>query len=284
MISDQLPFYIGLPAWQHNAWPVWLNDKQPLTAYSRYFNCIEGNTTYWQLPSIERVKRWYQQTPAHFRFAMKAPKELSHNRLDDAQTLAAFLAVLDALADKAGTSFMQLPASFGPKQLPQLLQFIDHWPAEKPLAIEVRHPSWHDRSDAERRLNNLLKENNIERVGFDTRSLFKREAQWSQLAPERSEGLADALQRKPRVPTKLAGFTHTPMLRALACYHESDRQQDFGRWTNQLQTWCQQGKQPYLFFHTPDLQDAPQLCEAFLAEASTELNWPAVPSQPSLGW
>nr|UKE83782.1 hypothetical protein KXZ65_22945 [Pectobacterium sp. PL152] len=36
--------YIGLPQWQHPAWSrLGLND---LADYSRYFTCVEGNTTF----------------------------------------------------------------------------------------------------------------------------------------------------------------------------------------------------------------------------------------------
>lgn len=43
--------YIGLPQWQHAAWNrIGLRD---LADYSRYFNCVEGNTTFYALP-----KRW----------------------------------------------------------------------------------------------------------------------------------------------------------------------------------------------------------------------------------
>ncbi|MCL6409131.1 DUF72 domain-containing protein, partial [Dickeya dadantii] len=47
--------YIGLPQWQHPAWSrLGLND---LADYSRYFSCVEGNTTFYALPSREIVGR-----------------------------------------------------------------------------------------------------------------------------------------------------------------------------------------------------------------------------------
>lgn len=284
MISANLPIYIGLPAWQNKLWPAWLQHSQPLTVYSQFFNCIEGNTSFWQIPSQQRVAQWYSQTPSHFRFCLKLPKALSHTSLADQETLLAFLGVLDGLADKAGMSFLQLPESFGPNQLNDLAKFLNQWPASKPLAIEVRHRAWHDRSDAERALNRLLKTQGIERVGFDTRYLFRREHEWAQLAPQRSAGINEALQRKPRVPVKLAGLTSTPMMRVLACNHQSDRQQAFLQWGDKLSQWQRQGKRPYLFFHSPDLQDAPSFCQEFLATCYPDIKWPLQPSQQTLGW
>ncbi|CAI0729159.1 Protein of uncharacterised function DUF72 [Serratia quinivorans] len=47
--------YIGLPQWQHPAWNrIGLRD---LADYSRYFNCVEGNTTFYALPKLEIVQR-----------------------------------------------------------------------------------------------------------------------------------------------------------------------------------------------------------------------------------
>ena len=39
--------YIGLPQWHHSAWAsIGLRD---LADYARYFNCVEGNTTFYAL-------------------------------------------------------------------------------------------------------------------------------------------------------------------------------------------------------------------------------------------
>ena len=61
--------YIGLPQWQHAAWNhIGLRD---LADYSRYFNCVEGNTTFYALPKVEIVQRWRDMTGDDFRFCFK---------------------------------------------------------------------------------------------------------------------------------------------------------------------------------------------------------------------
>nr|WP_240472573.1 DUF72 domain-containing protein [Pectobacterium brasiliense] len=62
--------YIGLPQWQHPAWSrLGLND---LADYSRYFTCVEGNTTFYALPSREVVERWRDMTHDDFHFCFKS--------------------------------------------------------------------------------------------------------------------------------------------------------------------------------------------------------------------
>lgn len=68
--------YIGLPQWQHPAWNrIGLRD---LADYSRYFNCVEGNTTFYALPKLEIVQRWRDMTTDDFRFCFKFPATISH--------------------------------------------------------------------------------------------------------------------------------------------------------------------------------------------------------------
>lgn len=279
VIAQALPCYIGLPVWQHPHWPAWLVGRHPLAIYGQYFNCIEANTTFWQLPSIERIHHWRAQVPAGFHFCCKVPQAISHHNLDDRQTLTDFLACLDAFGEQAGMSFLQLPASFGPSRLGQLASWLAKWPNDKPLAIEARHSAWHDRSDAERAFNQLLKTHHVERVGFDTRSLFDYPRQ---RPLGREESVAEALARKPNVVVKLAGITNTPMLRALAAYQQRHHYEQ--QWQTKIDQWREQGKTPYLLYHTPDLQDAPSFLADWLKRWQPQLHWPSVPSQTSLSW
>lgn len=72
--EDGALIYIGLPQWQHTAWNrIGLRD---LADYSRYFNCVEGNTTFYALPKLEIVQRWRDMTTDDFRFCFKFPPEI----------------------------------------------------------------------------------------------------------------------------------------------------------------------------------------------------------------
>lgn len=68
--------FIGLPQLQHPAWYKF--GLRPLADYARYFNCIEGNTTFYALPSVDSVLRWRDMTSDSFRFCFKFPAIISH--------------------------------------------------------------------------------------------------------------------------------------------------------------------------------------------------------------
>lgn len=113
-------FYIELPQWQHNAWSrIGLRD---LANYSRYFNFVEGNTTFYALPKQETVQRWHDMTHDNFRFCFKFPSDISHKAAlrNCNADLQAFYHCLEPLNQRIGQLWLQLPATFGPDELPRM--------------------------------------------------------------------------------------------------------------------------------------------------------------------
>ncbi len=111
--------YIGLPQWSH---PKWVRlGITSLEEYARHFNCVEGNTTLYALPKPEIVARWYEQTHDDFRFCFKFPATISHQAaLRHCDELSSeFFARLAPLASRIGQYWLQLPATFGPRDLPR---------------------------------------------------------------------------------------------------------------------------------------------------------------------
>ncbi len=120
--------YIGLPQWSH---PKWVRlGITSLEEYARHFNCVEGNTTLYALPKPEVVLRWREQTTDDFRFCFKFPATISHQaalrHCDDLVT--EFLTRMSPLAPRIGQYWLQLPATFGPRELPALWHFLDSLP------------------------------------------------------------------------------------------------------------------------------------------------------------
>ncbi len=115
--------YIGLPQWSH---PKWVRlGITSLEEYARHFNCVEGNTTLYALPKPEIVARWYEQTHDDFRFCFKFPATISHQAaLRHCDELSSeFFARLAPLASRIGQYWLQLPATFGPRDLPRAMAF-----------------------------------------------------------------------------------------------------------------------------------------------------------------
>ena len=156
-----LPYFLGCPSWSENAWRQYLypQDARPnqfLELYSQVFNAVEGNTTFYARPAPATVERWAQTMPRHFRFTAKFPSDISHGGDLREQLTAAesFVQLLSPLGERVAPFWLQLSKAFTPQRLPELAGFIDG--LQRPLAVEVRHPDFFAKGDAERQLNRLL--------------------------------------------------------------------------------------------------------------------------------
>lgn len=156
--------YIGLPQWAH---PKWVRlGITSLEEYARHFNCVEGNTTLYALPKAEIVSRWYEQTHDDFRFCFKFPATISHKAaLRNCDDLShEFFTRLAPLSSRIGQYWLQLPATFGPRDLTALWPFLDSLPREFRYGVEVRHPEFFAKGEAEQQLNRGLHQRNVNRV------------------------------------------------------------------------------------------------------------------------
>ena len=160
--------YLGLPQWSH---PKWVRlGINGLEEYARHFNCVEGNTTLYALPKAEVVARWREQTRDDFRFCFKFPATISHQAaLRNCDDLTEeFFSRLSPLANRIGQYWVQLPATFGPRDLPALWQFLDGLPREFTYGVEVRHPEFFMKGEAEQALNRGLHERGVNRTILNT--------------------------------------------------------------------------------------------------------------------
>lgn len=260
------PFYLGLPQWQHPQWKKL--GMCTLADYARYFNCVEGNTTLYALPRPEIVQRWHDMTHDDFRFCFKFPATISHQaalRQCDALTRS-FFELLEPLAPRLGQYWLQLPAAFGPTDLPTLWAFLDGLPSCFSYGVEVRHPHFFARGEAELALNRGLHQREINRVILDTRGVHAA-------IPTNAE-IIEAQRKKPRLPVHAVMTADRPMVRFIGGDDEAANLRWFQSWLKKLPEWCEQG-QPWLFIHTPDVSFAPQLVQYL---------WPAMKaSLPQLG-
>lgn len=143
------PPYIGtqgwsVPGWQGLLYPTGLRPNRRLAIYARVFNSVEVNSTFYAIPSPQTVRGWYDDTPPGFKFALKAPRSITHERRlrESGRELAEFLAVAEILGDKLGPILIQLPPGFGPGALPALSEFLRLLPVDSmQFCVEVRHPS-----------------------------------------------------------------------------------------------------------------------------------------------
>lgn len=254
------PYFLGCPSWSEPAWrgSLYPDSARPaefLPRYAEVFNAVEGNTTFYALPSSASVERWAQRMPAHFRFCAKLPRQISHggDLRDQRERVAAFLALLAPLGARVMPFWLQLPASFGPARLAELAAFIEDFPAA--LAVELRHPEFFGRGDAERALNRLLREQGVERICLDSRALFS--------CTQTTPAVLHAQARKPRLPPRPAAFSASPQLRFVGHPELAANDIFLAPWLDKVAQWIEDGLTPHVFLHTSDNRQAPQLARRF---------------------
>src|SRR5215469_7057594 len=134
----------GYKEWVGNFFPAHTPSSDFLRLYSRRLNVVEGNTTFYAVPNAETIARWRAETPPEFRFCPKIPRAISHGpdlEGTRASTLE-FIERMRGLGERLGPIFLQLPPQFGPEQLGQLQKWLEAWPSQTRLAVEVRHPAF----------------------------------------------------------------------------------------------------------------------------------------------
>jgi uncharacterized protein YecE (DUF72 family) len=131
------------PAWRGPFYPPELPAREMLRFYARAFGTVEINNTFYRMPSAALLAGWRAQTPAGFRFALKAPQQITHRlRLRDAgEPTAHFCTLAAALGPRRGPLLFQLPPYLR-ADLPRLREFLSALPPEATAAFEFRHPTW----------------------------------------------------------------------------------------------------------------------------------------------
>ncbi|PRY14881.1 uncharacterized protein YecE (DUF72 family) [Pontibacter ummariensis] len=233
--------HVGLPVWVNKAWvgkyyPVRMPEKESLLWYGKQFNTIELNSTHYHIPSPDTIDRWRHMVPHHFRFSPKFPQLISHEAaLRSTQDVtAAFCASIAGLEERLGTSFLQLPPTFGPRQLSDLEAFVRFVPETIPFAIELRHPDWYADKVASQELFDVLEKHRVGTVLTDV------------------AGRRDMLHMQLATPAAMVRFVGNGL-------HPTDYTR-IDSWVVRLQEWFDHGLQElYFFVHEPDNTQAPEL-------------------------
>lgn len=116
-----------------------------LRAYAREFNTVEIDSTFYGTPPPERVARWCATVPVDFTFAIKVPREITHERhlRGCERETAEFFASAVAFGDKLEAVLVQLGPDFSPDEFEALAAYAALVPSDAMrIAFEVRDPRW----------------------------------------------------------------------------------------------------------------------------------------------
>ncbi len=156
-MSEQAhPILIGTSGWSYPDWegafyPTGMEAGEYLEWYADRFPIVEVDSTFYRPPTPRMVRGWRDRTPRDFKFALKVPQVITHQKQlrDCDEEVAGFVSSIEPLGDKLFCALLQMGyfnqgafADLG-DFLMVLDAFLASWPIEKvPLAVEVRNPRW----------------------------------------------------------------------------------------------------------------------------------------------
>lgn len=133
--------------WKGFFYPDKIKPSELLPFYAQHFDTVEINYTYYRQPEARTLATLAAKVPPNFLFTIKATKEMTHEREDNAQVFAEFVQALAPLIEqrKLGCVLAQFPASFKQSEAERayLAQFRERM-GDLPLVFEFRHRSWLD--------------------------------------------------------------------------------------------------------------------------------------------
>lgn len=116
-----------------------------LQRYASRLNAAEINTSFYRPHAATTYERWAASVPPDFRFAVKMPKLISHERglTRSREPLERFLGEIAGLGNRLGPLLLQLPPKYG-FDARRVGRFFELLRArhEGAVVCEPRHPTW----------------------------------------------------------------------------------------------------------------------------------------------
>ncbi len=141
--------FVGCSVWGQDPWvgdvyPEGTKKKDYLQEYIKHFNCIELNSTFYNIKK-DNMLSWAQKAKGHnFKYCPKFNRRISHlKRLKEVEDVTEYFAnMCFEFGDNLGMSFLQMPENFSSKYLERVKGYLELLPKDFPVAVELRHPSW----------------------------------------------------------------------------------------------------------------------------------------------
>ena len=219
--------FIGTSGWSYAHWEGELYPKgtpsyQYLMHYLNHFDTVELNSSYYHWPHDSTFQSWHLRVPQEFTLSVKAPGALTHRqRLHAPEAwLERIARGLNFLKENAGPLLIQTPPSLS-YDGPRLRYFLEQVSPSMRMAMEFRHPSWHN------------------------------ESVFSQLE---DYGIAYCIMSGANLPCILRATTdfvyvrlHGPSTEAL--YADSYSEDSLDWWFSRIDEWREQGRDVYVYFN-----------------------------------
>jgi uncharacterized protein YecE (DUF72 family) len=220
---------VGISGWTYKGWrgdfyPKGLRQRDELAYAAERLTSIEINGSFYALQKPESYRRWRDETPDGFVFAVKGSRFISHmKRLADAEEpLKRFFdSGVFELGPKLGPVLWQLPENFQYDE-ERLATFFDQLPRRTPDGATVRHA-----------------------LEFRSKT-FEQPATYELLRAHRIACvLADTAGRWPKVEEDTADFRYVRLHGDAELYTSGYDDRSLRRWAERIRGW---GQDTYVYF------------------------------------
>jgi uncharacterized protein YecE (DUF72 family) len=227
--------FVGTSGWNYEIWRDAFYDGQPrahwLALCAQRFSAIEINATFSRLQRRETFQRWRDETPASFRFAIKANRYLTHNKklLEPLPAVVLERSRAAGLGAKLAVVLWQLPHNLHRNfdKLERFARALQRWRSVR-HAIEFRHESWFDKDVA-----HALKVHRIAVCQSDATDWPRWDAVTTDLVYVRLHG---------RTGTHASGYSDA----------------ELRRWARRARRWQREGREVHVYFDDDPLGYAPR--------------------------
>ncbi len=141
--------FVGCSVWGQDPWvgdvyPEGTKKKDYLQEYIKHFNCIELNSTFYNIKK-DNMLSWAEKAKGNdFKYCPKFNRRISHlKRLKEVEDVTEyFVSMCQQFGDNLGMTFLQMPENFSAKYMDRVESYLKLIPRDFPVAVELRHPSW----------------------------------------------------------------------------------------------------------------------------------------------
>lgn len=145
----KMKWHIGCSGFHYKDWrgkfyPEKLTQKNWFDYYTRFFDTVELNVTFYRFPQLSFLQSWYKKSPEYFRFSVKAPKAITHFKQfhDTARMITDFYETINnGLQEKLGPVLFQLPPRFAYDD-ERMERIMNNLNPSFNNVVEFRHESW----------------------------------------------------------------------------------------------------------------------------------------------
>jgi len=239
--SKSSKIFVGCAKWGRKDWvgkiyPPKTKEADFLNHYTRHFNCIELNATFYRMPTVQQTEIWKNKAIGDFKFCPKVTDTITHiNRLKNVKDLTdRFLEAIAGFGNTLGPVWFIPHPQMGPKTLEIQQAFIESLPKDISFFVELRHQEWYSSKEVFDSVFAMMEKNRIGSIITD------------------SSGRRDCVHMRLSTPEAFIRFVGNGL-------HPTDYTR-IDDWIQRIKSWVQQGiKTVYFFMHQHEELHSPEL-------------------------